>query len=115
MLSRYRIFEACAPSVSLTRLAHTVVLAWGWQRILIALLAGASSALALPPANVWPAPFITLPIMVWLIDGAAAGRVGGVLAAAGGRWWVLFCPFLVGLFLIGDVFLVGPKDFRRAP
>jgi apolipoprotein N-acyltransferase len=111
MLSRYRIFETCAPSVSLTRLAHTVVLAWGWQRILIALLAGASSALALPPANIWPVPFITFPIMVWLIDGAAAGRLGGVLAAAGAGWWFGFGYFIAGLYWIGHAFLVDAKTF----
>ena len=31
--------------MTLTRLAHTIVLAWGWRRILIAFLAGAISAL----------------------------------------------------------------------
>src|ERR1700724_294635 len=111
MLSRYRIFETCAPSVSLTRLAHTVVLAWGWQRILIALLAGASSALALPPPNIWPFPFITFLIMVWLIEGAAAGRLGGVLAAAGAGWWFGFGYFIAGLYWIGHAFLVDAKTF----
>ena len=45
-------------------------------RILIAFLAGAASALALSPINAWPVPFITFPILVWLVDGAAAGRLG---------------------------------------
>ena len=111
MHSRYRIFEACTSSVSLTRLAHTVVLAWGWQRILIAFLAGASSVLALPPASIWPVPFITFPIMVWLIDGAAAGRLGGVLAAAGAGWWFGFGYFVAGLYWIGHAFLVDAKTF----
>ena len=111
MLSRYRLFEACASSVSLTRLAHTVVLAWGWQRILIAFLAGASSTLALPPANIWPVPFITFPIMVWLIDGAVAGRLGGVLSAAGAGWWFGFGYFVAGLYWVGHAFLVDAKTF----
>ena len=55
--------------MTLTRLARTIVLAWGWRRILIAFLAGASTTLALPPTDVWPVPFITFPVLVWLVDG----------------------------------------------
>jgi apolipoprotein N-acyltransferase len=97
--------------VTLTRLAHTIVLAWGWRRILIAFLAGAVSALALPPTNAWPIPFITFPILVWLVDGAAAGRLGGVLAAAASGWWFGFGYFLVGLYWVGHAFLVDAKTF----
>jgi apolipoprotein N-acyltransferase len=97
--------------VTLTRFAHTIVLAWGWRRILIAFLAGASSALALPPTNIWPVPFITFPILVWLVDGAAAGRLGGVLAAASAGWWFGFGYFLAGLFWVGHAFLVDAKTF----
>ena len=93
------------------RLAHTVVLAWGWRRILIAFLAGAGSVLALPPANVWPAPFVTFPILLWLVDGAAAGRLGGVWAAASAGWWFGFGYFLTGLYWIGNAFLVDAKMF----
>jgi apolipoprotein N-acyltransferase len=97
--------------VTLTRFAHTIVLAWGWRRILIAFLAGASSALALPPTNIWPVPFITFSILVWLVDGAAAGRLGGVLAAATAGWWFGFGYFLAGLFWVGHAFLVDAKTF----
>jgi apolipoprotein N-acyltransferase len=97
--------------VTLTRLAHTVVLAWGWRRILIAFLAGAASALALPPTNVWPVPFLTFPILVWLVDGAAAGRLGGVPAAAAAGWWFGFGYFLAGLYWVGHAFLVDAQTF----
>ena len=97
--------------MTLTRLAHTIVLAWGWRRILIAFLAGASSALALPPTDVWPVPFITFPVLVWLVDGAAAGRLGGVLAAATAGWWFGFGYFLAGLYWVGHAFLVDAKTF----
>jgi apolipoprotein N-acyltransferase len=97
--------------VTLTRLAHTIVLAWGWRRILIAFLAGAVSALALPPTNIWPIPFLTFPILVWLVDGAAAGRLGGVLAAAASGWWFGFGYFLAGLYWVGHAFLVDAKTF----
>jgi len=97
--------------VTLTRLAHTIVLTWGWRRALIAFLAGASTALALPPLNIWPVPFLTFPILVWLVDGAAAGRLGGVLAAAGAGWWFGFGYFLAGLYWVGHAFLVDAKTF----
>ena len=97
--------------MTLTRLAHTIVLAEGWWRILIAFLAGASSTLALPPTDVWPLPFITFPILVWLVDGAAGGRFGGVLAAAAVGWWFGFGYFLAGLYWVGHAFLVDAKTF----
>jgi len=55
-----------------------VILAWGWKRAGIALLAGALSALAMAPFNAWPVLFATLPVVVWLIDGAGGGRLRGV-------------------------------------
>jgi apolipoprotein N-acyltransferase len=97
--------------VTLTRLARTIVLAWGWRRILIAFLAGASTTLALPPTDVWPVPFITFPVLVWLVDGAAVGRLGGVLAAATAGWWFGFGYFLAGLYWVGHAFLVDAKTF----
>ena len=97
--------------MTLTRLAHTIVLAWGWRRILIAFLAGAATTLALPPTDVWPVPFVTFPILVWLVDGAAAGRLGGVVAAATAGWWFGFGYFLAGLYWVGNAFLVDAKIF----
>ncbi len=97
--------------MTLVRLSHTFVLAWGWRRLLIAFLAGAGSALALAPVNVWPAPFITFPILLWLVDGAAAGRLGGVWAAAAVGWWFGFGYFVAGLYWVGNAFLVDAKTF----
>jgi apolipoprotein N-acyltransferase len=97
--------------VTLTRLAHTIVLAWGWRRILIAFLAGAVSVLALPPLDIWPIPFLTFPVLVWLVDGAAAGRLGGVPAAAAAGWWFGFGYLLAGLYWVGYAFLVDAKTF----
>ena len=97
--------------MTLTKLAQSIVLAWGWQRILVAFLAGASTALALPPTNVWPVPFVTFAILVWLVDGAAGGRFGGVVSAAVAGWWFGFGYFLAGLYWIGYAFLVDAKIF----
>ncbi len=97
--------------MTLTALAHSIVLAWGWRRILIAFGAGAASVLALPPINLWPIPFLTFPILVWLVDGAAAGRLGGVVACALTGWWFGFGYFLAGLYWVGHAFLVDAKTF----
>src|SRR5262249_60862931 len=54
--TRYAALEGFAPTVKPARLAHSVMLAWGWRRILIAFAAGALTTLALPPLSVAPAP-----------------------------------------------------------
>jgi len=95
----------------LTRFSHALVLAWGWRRAAIAFLAGAASALALAPINAFPLLFVTFPVAVWLIDGAAAGRLGGVLAAAVSGWWFGFGYFVAGLYWLGFAFLVYAKTF----
>jgi apolipoprotein N-acyltransferase len=97
--------------VSLTRLAHSIVLAWGWQRAAIAFVAGALSALAMAPVDLWPVMFVTFSILVWLIDGAGAGRWGGLLAAAVTGWWFGFGYFLAGLYWVGYAFLVDADTF----
>jgi apolipoprotein N-acyltransferase len=97
--------------VTLTRVAHSIVLSWGWPRALIAFLAGGVSTLALAPTNFWPLLFFTFPILVWLIDGCGGGRYGGALAAAATGWWFGFGYFLTGLYWVGNAFLVDAKIF----
>lgn len=97
--------------MTLTRFAHSIVLAFGWRRAAIAFVAGAASALALAPFNAWPVLFITFPILIWLTDGAAAGRWGGASAAAAAGWWFGFGYFLAGLYWLGYAFLVDAKTF----
>jgi apolipoprotein N-acyltransferase len=105
------IAEASARARPIMRLAHQVVLAWGWRRALIAFTAGALSVLALAPTDLWPILFLTFPILVWLIDGAAAGRLGGLPSAFVAGWWFGFGYFLAGLYWIGNAFLVDAKTF----
>lgn len=91
--------------------ALAIVLAWGWRRALVAFAAGAASALAMAPFNAWPILFLTFPVMVWLIDGAGAGRLGGLPAAAIAGWWFGFGYFVAGLYWIGYAFLVDADIF----
>jgi len=93
------------------RLIHAIVLSWGWRRRTIAFAAGALSALAMAPFNVWPILFLTFPTLVWLIDGAGIGRWGGLTAAAATGWWFGFGYFLAGLYWIGYAFLVDAPTF----
>ena len=88
-----------------------IILAWGWKRAAIALVAGALSSLAMAPFNAWPVLFATFPVAVWLIDGAGAGRLRGVPAAAMAGWWFGLGYFVPGLYWIGYAFLVDAPTF----
>ena len=88
-----------------------IILAWGWKRAALALVAGAWSALAMAPFNAWPMLFLTFPVAVWLIDGAGAGRWRGIPAAAMSGFWFGLGYFVVGLYWIGYAFLVDAPTF----
>jgi len=105
--------------VTVSRLAQPIVLAWGVRRALIAFLAGAASTLAITPVNsdpaslitVWPVMFVTFPVAVWLLDGAAASKRSAIAGAAVAGWWFGFGYFLAGLYWLGFAFLVDAKAF----
>ena len=103
--------ETRTPIPQIRRLAHAIVLAWGWRRPAIAFSAGAISVVAMAPLDGWPALWLTFPILVWLVDGAAAGRLGGVFSAAIAGWWFGFGYFIAGLYWTGYAFLVDAKTF----
>ncbi|MFA6265693.1 MAG: apolipoprotein N-acyltransferase [Pseudolabrys sp.] len=94
-----------------TRAAHAIVLADGWRRAGIAFVAGAVSALSMAPFNAWPVLFLTIPVLVWLIDGSTSGRWSGAWSAAIAGWCFGFGYFVVGLYWIGYAFLVDAKTF----
>jgi apolipoprotein N-acyltransferase len=99
------------PANKLRTAGLAIILAWGWKRAAIALVAGALSALAMAPFNAWPVLFVTFPVAVWLIDGAAAGRWRGVPAAAMSGFWFGLGYFVPGLYWIGYAFLVDAPTF----
>ena len=96
---------------SIRGIGTTIILSWGWKRAVIALAAGAASVLAMAPFNAWPILFLTFPVMVWLIDGAGAGRMRGIPAAAMAGWWFGLGYFVPGLYWIGYAFLVDAPTF----
>jgi apolipoprotein N-acyltransferase len=87
------------------------MLAFGWRRAAIACAAGAVSVLTLAPFNLWPIGFLTFPFVVWLIDGAAGGRLGSIGTAGVIGWWFGFGYFLAGLYWIGNSVLVDAPTF----
>src|ERR1700744_1710782 len=89
----------------------SIILAWGWKRALIALAAGALSTLAMAPFNAWPVLFLTFPVAIWQIDGAGAGRMRGIPAAALTGWCFGLGYFVPGLYWIGIAFLVDASTF----
>src|SRR5688572_8245147 len=97
------------------RLAHAVILSWGWRRWAMAFTAGALSVLAQPPFFAFPILWLTFPVFVWLIDGAVSrardGRLRRLLPAFGLGWWFGFGYFLAGLWWIGEAFLVEADIF----
>jgi len=98
-------------AVNLRGVGLAIILSWGWKRAAIALVAGALSALAMAPFNAWPVLFLTFPVVVWLIDGAGAGRLRGMPAAAMAGWWFGLGYFVPGLYWIGYAFLVDAPTF----
>jgi apolipoprotein N-acyltransferase len=96
--------------VKFATVTHFIVLSWGWRRRAIAFAAGAASSLAMAPYDLWPVLALTFPVLVWLIDGAGAGRSGARAAFAAG-WWFGFGYFLAGLYWIGMALLVEADRF----
>lgn len=96
---------------------HAAVLsARGWSRVGFAFGAGAVTNLAFAPFFFWPVMFATVPMLVWLIDGAdapGAGRVALIRTFQAG-WWFGFGFFFFGLFWIGEAFLVEADKFAWA-
>ncbi len=100
----------------MTSFALKFVLIWGWRRVLTAACFGILSAAALPPLSLWPVLFISMPVLVWLLDGVHAQ------SEARRRLWPAFCTgwsfafgyFLVSLHWIGEAFLVEADVFAWA-
>ncbi|HEX2842216.1 apolipoprotein N-acyltransferase [Hyphomicrobium sp.] len=92
---------------------HAVRTARGWRRLGIAFAAGAVSNLAIAPFFFSPILFLSIPVFVWLIDGAASRGSARerFKAAASAGWWFGFGYFLLGLFWIGEAFLVEADKF----
>ncbi len=97
------------------KVADTVAALRGWRRAVLAIVAGAVSALAMAPWSFFPVLWVSLPVLIWLIDGTArrdgAARAGGLMAAATIGWSFGFGYFVAGLWWIGAAFFVEADKF----
>lgn len=100
------------------RLAAWFILTSGWQRIALALIAGALSALAQPPFYFFFVLFFTLPVLVWLIDSSQSDHEYGFFSKFRKGfvpgWWFGFGYFVAGLWWIGAALLVEAESFAWA-
>lgn len=92
----------------------------GWRRALAAFLAGTVSILAMAPFFLWPALFVTLPILLWLIEGSPCRTAGPqtgannaipidwprLRGAAFAGWWFGLGFHVTGLYWLREAFLV---------
>ena len=90
----------------MTRLAARTRASQGWRADLIALAAGAVSALALPPVYLLPALLIGIPTLLHVIEGARSAAVAGRRG-----WWVGFGMHLIGLYWITEAILIEAARF----
>lgn len=96
--------------VGIGEVARRCQTATGWRRAGLAFGAGAISTVAFAPYFAWPILFATVPVLVWLLDGAAVSARPR-RAAAIGVWWFAFGYFFFGLLWIGEAFLVEAEIF----
>jgi apolipoprotein N-acyltransferase len=100
------------------RLAGRIILLWGWPRNLVALLAGGLLVLTQAPYDFFAAGFVSLPLLVWLLDGATgtspSGAPGRLRSAFVVGWMFGFGYFLAGLWWIGGAVLVEGDTYGWA-
>ncbi len=72
----------------------------------MAVLLGALGALAMPPVHALPVLLVSLPALVWLMDGARTRR-----AAFGAGWWWGLGHFSAGFYWISHALLIEPEKF----
>ena len=94
--------------------ANIFTLAVRWQRGLYCMFSGALAACALPPLDFLFCLPVALCLLVWLLDGAINARRTGawrVMPAILAGWCFGFAWHLVGLFWIGEAFLIDAPAY----
>lgn len=77
-----------------------------WARLALALVAGTGTVLALPPVHWVPLLAVTLPMLLWLLDGATSKRGAFFLGWSFGTGF-----FGAGLYWVSNALLVDAAQF----
>lgn len=100
---------------TLQNISHTVVLYSGWRASILAFALGALTATGQAPLYWFPVLWLTFPVLVLLIDGAApaAHRTGfrRLMPAFWRGYMFGFGYFVAGLWWLGSAFLVNAEQF----
>ncbi len=107
--------------VFLDRAIAEIIVLRGWRRMLVACFAGAATALSFAPYNLLPVLFVTLPVLIWLLDGTAVHQpTQRKLSPSTARsafaigWSFGFGYFLAGLYWVGFAFLIDAEQYAWA-
>lgn len=103
-------------SSTIEQIAARIIVLEGWRAHALAVLAGAASSLSLAPYHLFPILFFTIPVLVWLLDGAiaptgTANFVRRIWPAFRTGWLFAFGFFLAGFWWVGKAFLVDADEF----
>lgn len=100
------------------RLTGNIILLTGWKKALLVFAAGALTVLIQAPYDFPAVGFLTFPVLVLLLDGAAASGRGGFLGrlkpAFVVGWQFGFGYFLAGLWWVGGALLVEAESYAWA-
>src|SRR5271163_2480963 len=94
---------------ALVRAGDFIRMATGWRRAGLAFAAGALSALAFAPFEIFPLLLAAIAVLVLLIDGAQETK-RPILSAAWAGWCWGFGQFLFGLYWVAYAFLVQAAE-----
>ena len=96
-------------------LAGNIMSLWGWKRNALAFFSGAILTLALPPFDFFAVGFISFPILIWLLEGAAPSpNARGALRlypSAVIGWFFGFGYFVFGLWWLANALLAQGNEF----
>ena len=102
----------------LAALAGRLMLLWGWRRAAVATVSGALAALAQAPFDFPAIGFVSFPVLVWLLDGAAGDAAPSRLRLLRPffvtGWWFGFGYFIAGLWWVGNAMLVDIDKYAWA-
>ncbi len=88
--------------MALASFADRIRVLSGWQRLAVALLAGAASALAMPPFDLWPVLFLAMPVFAWIVQSSRRWRSAFMSGWLFGAGYFAVCFYWVGIAFLVD-------------